>query len=287
MRRGKNLIEAIVVKILLTAFQALPLDIASAMGGFIGRSAGPFFAAHRVANANLKMIFPEWTTQQRRRTISRMWDNLGRVAGELPHLASDKLHRRLTLHGGENLPAAETPVIFFSGHIGNWELSYPIAHRHGVPVTLIYRQANNPAVDKMISDIRATQSTDMLPKGQKGAIRLGRAIKSGRTLAMLVDQKMNEGVAVPFFGRPAMTAPAIAEFALRFGLPLIPARIIRTRGCHFEAIVYPPLAYETTGDEKQDVLAILTQINGLLESWIREHPEQWFWVHRRWPKDAR
>ena len=91
------------------------------------------------------------------------------------------------------------------------------------------------------------------------------------------------GFAVPFFGRPAMTAPAIAELALRYDMPIIPARVMRTHGCHFEATAYPPLVYEKTGDTARDTLAIMTQINALLESWIREYPAQWFWVHKRWP----
>ncbi len=249
----------------------------------MGRVVGPFLPAHQTADANLAMVFPEKTKEERRRILAAMWDNLGRVAAELPHLPGDKLYSRMHIIGHEHIPTDGRPVIFFSGHFGNWELNYTMAHRHGLPVTLIYREANNPHVDKMIAAIRATQSADMLPKGPRGAIKLGRAIKSGHSLAMLIDQKMNDGIAVPFFGRMAMTAPAIAEFALRYDMPVIPARVVRTRGCHFEATVYPPLRYEKTGNEKTDALSIMTQINQILEGWIREYPAQWFWVHKRWP----
>ena len=100
---------------------------------------------------------------------------------------------------------------------------------------------------------------------------------------MLVDQKMNDGIAVPFFGRDAMTAPALAQLAMRYDMPIIPARVVRRQGAHFDSVIYPPLAYEKTGDSARDTLAIMTAINAMLESWIRETPEQWFWVHRRWP----
>ena len=123
----------------------------------------------------------------------------------------------------------------------------------------------------------------MFPKGPKGSIKMLRALKEGHSLAMLVDQKMNDGIAVPFFGRDAMTAPAIAEFALRYDMPLIPARVIRTQGAHFKATIYPPLTCKKTGDTEKDVLTIMTTVNATLESWIRENPEQWFWVHKRWP----
>ena len=83
-----------------------------------------------------------------------------------------------------------------------------------------------------------------------------------------------------------MTAPAIAELSLRYDMPLIPGRVMRTKGCHFKGTVYPPLDFEKTGDKEKDMLAIMTQVNALLESWIRENPEQWFWVHKRWPKET-
>ena len=95
---------------------------------------------------------------------------------------------------------------------------------------------------------------------------------------MLVDQKMNDGIAVPFFGVPAMTAPAIAQLALRYDLPILPAYVLRKSGAHFEAHMFPALEYEKTGDAEKDTLAIMTAINQMLEGWIRAHPEQWFWV---------
>lgn len=284
MQTIKHLIEAAALYLLFTAFRLLPLDAASYIGGFMARAIGPLLSAHKTASMNLAMVFPAMSPEEKHKILTNMWDNLGRVAAELPHLPGDKLFERVKLNGLETLPPTGKAVIFFSGHIGNWELNYPIAHRRGIPITIIYRQANNPYVDKMIEALRATQSESMLPKGSKGAIRLARAIKDGHSLAMLVDQKMNEGLPVPFFGRDAMTAPAIAEFALRYDMPLIPVRTMRTRDCHFEATVYPPLAFEKTGDDEKDKLAILTHINALLESWIREHPAQWFWVHKRWPK---
>jgi len=283
MKRLKHRIEAIAVDLLFTAFRALPLDTASFVGGFMARSIGPFLRAHRIAKNNLSMVYPDMGWKEKRILLNAIWDNLGRVAAELPHLPDKELFSRVHINGVENIPAAGKPMLFFSGHIGNWELNYPIAHAHHIPVTLIYRQANNPYVDKIVCDLRASKSNGMFPKGPSGVVKMLRAIKDGQTLAMLIDQKMNDGIAVPFFGRPAMTAPAIAELALRYDMPIIPTRVIRTKGCHFEATVFPALQYEKSGDTEKDVLTIMTQINALVESWVRENPEQWFWVHKRWP----
>ena len=100
---------------------------------------------------------------------------------------------------------------------------------------------------------------------------------------MLVDQKMNDGIAVPFFGRDAMTAPAIAELSMRYKCPIIPVRVERTKGAYFKVTVYPPLNNDTHTDKNTDSKIIMTKINELLESWIEERPEQWLWIHKRWP----
>ncbi len=103
---------------------------------------------------------------------------------------------------------------------------------------------------------------------------------------MLVDQKMNDGIAVPFFGRPAMTAPALAELALRHNCPVVAARVTRVKGANFKMTALPPVRFEKTGDHKADVLAAMTQINNQVEQWVRDTPEQWLWLHNRWPNDG-
>jgi KDO2-lipid IV(A) lauroyltransferase len=286
MGKLKHLTEALGLRLLFALLRLLPLDAASWLGGALGRLIGPFLSAHKTAERNIAMALPQLSPAERHRLLSGMWDNLGRVAAELPHLPRETLFDRIHVHGSEYIPQDGSAAIFFSGHLGNWELTHPIARKHGVPVTLIYREANNPYVDKIIFDLRATQSANLLAKGPKSAIKLARAIKSGHSLAMLIDQKMNDGIPVLFFGRDAMTAPAIAELALRYNMRIIPARIVRTGGCHFEAHVYAPLPLANTGDTEKDVRAIMLQINRMLEAWIREYPEQWFWVHKRWPANV-
>jgi len=94
---------------------------------------------------------------------------------------------------------------------------------------------------------------------------------------------MNDGIPIPFFGRPAMTAPALAEFALRFDCPVVPARVERLRGARFRITLYPPMDLPRTGDRRADVVAIMTKINAVIEEWVRERPDQWLWLHNRWP----
>jgi len=288
MTKLKYLIEAALMQFLFTLFKILPLDMASFVGGFIARTLGPLLPlpAHRIAKQNLAMVFPELTAKERDKILTGMWDNLGRVAAELPHLPGDKLVKRITTNGGENMPTEGHQVFFFSGHLGNWELLPSVALSYHVPVALAYKLAKNPYTDKIIATLRTRHTTSMFAKGPTGGIKLARAIKGGQSLAMLVDQKMNEGIPVPFFGRDAMTAPAIAQLALRYNKPIVPTRVRRMGGCHFIADIYPPLQFTKTGDDEKDTAGIMKTINGYLEQWIREHPDQWFWVHQRWPKDG-
>lgn len=286
MKQLRYIAEAIALSLLFAFFRMLPLTAASNAGGAIARTIGPFMFAHRTAKRNLRKAFPDMPREERQRILRDMWDNLGRVTAEMPHLPSAAITKTITCKGSEHMVAHKgKTIMFFSAHTGNWELLPYVAESYGIPIALAYRLANNPYVDRMVSAIRATRTTAMFAKGPQGGLKLLRAIKSGISPAMLVDQKMNTGIAVPFFGREAMTATAIAELALRYDLPIIPARVIRKEKAQFEVIIYPPLDYQKTGDQERDVLHIMTRINQTLESWIRECPEQWFWVHKRWPSE--
>ncbi|MDX1974666.1 MAG: lipid A biosynthesis lauroyl acyltransferase [Rickettsiales bacterium] len=277
-------IELLALRLFFLLLRLLPLDVASWLGGKVIGIIGPLSSAHRTAVRNLQRIMPDTAPDEKSRILSGMWDNLGRVMAEMAHIANDALMTRVTCLGNETFTEhKDKPVLFFSGHLGNWELLPYTAESRGVPLALAYRSANNPLVDRFICSLRAKRVTTMFPKGPTGSVRLLRALKNQHSLAMLVDQKMNDGIPVPFFGIDAMTAPAIAQLALRHDLPIIPTRVIRKKGVAFDAIIYPALTIEKTGDNQKDTLAIMTQINAILESWVREYPEQWFWVHNRWP----
>lgn len=284
MRKFQYRLEAFLLSFFLRGFRVLPLDISSAIGACMGRAIGPFFSAHKTAKKNIAEAFPTMTAREIDRLTGRVWANLGRVGAEYASLPGKRLSARINVTGAEYLPKKGEAALFFSGHLGNWELLCPIAHSRGVDLSIVYRHTNNPYVDKIIADLRRPHTNELIAKGLRGGMRILAAIKRGGSVAMLVDQKQNNGIAVPFFGRDAMTSPAIAEIALKYNIPIIPARVVRTRGAHFEGIIYPPMIFERTGNHKDDVLLLMTRINAMLEGWIREHPEQWFWVHRRWPK---
>lgn len=284
----KNRIEAIVVWITFHMFRILPVDAASAVGGWIGRSIGYRLPVSRRARRNLKRVFPDWSDIQVENTLRRMWDNLGRVAGEYPHLEKFAygIGQRVGIEGLEHLLALRDdgqPGIFFSAHFGNWELAGLSAARNDLPITLIYRAANNSRVNWVFERGRSVAGIDVIPKGASGARQALTKLRQGGHLGMLVDQKMNDGIPVPFFGRDAMTAPALASFALKFNCPVVPAHVIREGGAHFRIVFQPALRFVKSGDQNADLKTAMTQVNGLIEEWVRDHPDQWMWLHNRWP----
>ncbi|HVI50340.1 MAG TPA: lipid A biosynthesis lauroyl acyltransferase [Candidatus Sulfotelmatobacter sp.] len=284
----KNTIEAVIVWIVFHLFRLLPVDAASAVGGWIGRSVGYRLPVTRRARRNLKRAFPDWPTAKVENTLRSMWDNLGRVAGEYPHLEKFSYGpgQRVEVEGIEHLLGLRDdgrPGIFFSAHFGNWELAGLSAARNDLPITLIYRAANNARVNWVFERGRSVAGIDVIPKGASGARQALAKLKQGGHLGMLVDQKMNDGIAVPFFGRDAMTAPALAAFALKFDCPAVPAHVIRENGAHFRIVFQPALRFTKTGDQSADLLSAMTQVNGLIEEWVRAHPDQWMWLHKRWP----
>ena len=270
------------------AFKLLPRDCASALGGALARRIGPTLGVSRHARRNLSRAFPEFPETEIARVVAGMWDNLGRVVAEYPHLRKISVFEPggpVETQGFEHVDravAAGRRMIFFSGHIANWEIGMLAGVQYGISVAQIYRAANNPLIDRMIARFRSDRG-EFIPKGAVGARRAITALRRGTHLALLADQKMNDGIPVPFFGRPAMTAPALAVLALRFDCDVLPLRVERLDGARFRVTVFPPLPLARSGEPHTDAAALMVRVNATLEAWIRDRPEQWLWVHRRWP----
>jgi Kdo2-lipid IVA lauroyltransferase/acyltransferase len=281
-------IEAWGAALFFAAMRALPLDAASAFGGAVARWIGPRLRVSNRARRNLRAAIQELSTAQIEAIVRGMWDNLGRVAAEYPHLRNIRMFPsdgRVEIEGIDYLDAALAagrPIILFGGHLANFEIGPQAAGQYGLDIARIYRAANNPLVDKIIAGFRRDDG-EYIPKGAIASRRAVAVLRRGGHLGLLADQKLNEGIPVPFFGRPAMTAPALALLALRFDCTVLPARVERIGGARFRLTLHPPLELPKTGDRDADVAALMRAVNAALEGWIRERPEQWFWLHSRWP----
>lgn len=260
-------------------------DRASAIGGCIARFVGPRLGTSKRARRNLERFMPELDAAARERIVAEVWENLGRTAAEYPHIAYLAANR-VEVIGMEHGVAAHArgkSIIFIAGHLANWEILPPIARAHGLSLHVVYRALNNPLVDALITRCRGEGAASAIPKGFDGAKRVMKLISLHEHFGMLLDQKQNDGIAVPFFGAPAMTTPVPAIFAQRFGVALLPIQIERLNGARFRVTVHPMIETPDSGDRNADTLAIMTAVNARIESWVRRNPGQWLWLHKRWP----
>jgi Kdo2-lipid IVA lauroyltransferase/acyltransferase len=283
---GRQATEAAALLLLMMMFACLPIDWASALGAYIGRRLGPRLGASRRALQNLRRAMPENTDCENRRIVLGMWDNLGRSVAEYPHLARicSATSGRVEIVNCADIADLLTggrPAILFGGHFANWEVGPATVHRlMGASLLSVYRAANNPWIDRLLRHrLRARHA---VPKGSEAGRALLRHLRDGGHVAMLVDQKQNDGIAVPFFGIDAMTAPAAARLALRFGCPLVPVVVERCAGARFRVTVMPAIR---VGEEATSILTTMTKVNAVIEAWARARPEQWLWIHRRWPDE--
>ena len=216
-------LQAAIAWLVVGIFAALPTDWASGLGGWVGRTIGPRLGLTRRADRNLRRALPDLDDAQIAAIIRDMWDNLGRVVGELPHLVKISMpipDGRVEVVGEQYIEASRkdgTSCILFSGHFANWEVFALAAKAIGIPYAQVYRAPNNPFVESLLHRIRGLEVSDTVPKGARGARAAVKTLKSGRRLGMLVDQKMNVGIPVAFFGHDAMTASAPAERRCSWG----------------------------------------------------------------------
>lgn len=276
-------------------FRLVGVDAASSIAGGFCRAIGPLISpiTHR-AKINLQIAYPEMTKADADAIIREVWENLGRTTAEFAHLEKfdpDADDPRVEVIGRERIEEIvqdERPAIFISGHFANWEVGSIVLHALGLDYGVIYRAANNPLLDGLIIKERArVMSRRQIPKGKRGGRDMIEALKSGASLAILVDQKLNSGgILSPFFRKDAMTAPAAARLALKYAAPVIPIEIERLSGARFRVAIGAPLPFTASGDINADTQALTDAINREIETMIRKRPGQWLWLHRRFAKET-
>lgn len=291
IKQLRYLIEVVIVKLGMILFSLLGLNASSALGSSLARRIGKLISVQKLARNNLQMALPYLDELQIDDILDGMWDNLGRIVGEFVHVAKmdgEELLKYIrinneTLKNFEFLRKNRKGGIIFSGHIGNWEIGPKVCLEHGINVKTVYRPLNNAFVDDITASIRGTE---LISKGAGGNKQIIQELKKGNYIIILVDQRVGDGIPVPFFGREALTTAAVARLALKYNVPLIPARTIRVGGkFSFEVRVEKPLEFKKTDNiTDYDVFTLTSKMNEKLEEWIKEYPSQWFWVHNRWKR---
>ncbi|MDB5438077.1 MAG: lipid biosynthesis acyltransferase, partial [Caulobacteraceae bacterium] len=283
-------LEAVFYDLFCGAMRLLPIDLASDLGAGFFRLVGPLTGAHKTARINLELAFPEASEREIRRLLGAQWENNGRLAAEFPLL--DKVtpaSGRIEVIGRERfveIGANKEPVVFVSGHLSNFEVMASAIMDGGVTCLVTYRATNNPYIDRRIREGRQAYGVRLFaPKGES-ARELIEALKAGETIAIMNDQKFNTGVLVNFFGHPAHTAPGPTRLALGANAALQPMSVQRTRGARFKVTVHEPIPLQRSGDRAANIADGVAKVTAFIEARIRERPEEWFWVHRRWPNEV-
>ena len=281
-------LEALGYDLAAVLLRRLPLDGASALGGAVLERLGPLTSRHRIVLRNLQLAFPEMSEPERARLAREHWNHLGRTVVEFPLM--DRLtprSGRVEVVGMERLrqiAASGEAAVLVSGHLSNWEVMMAVIVESGLTCRVSYRPANNPHVDRRITESRRRYGVELFAaKGGDGTRDLLAALNRGEAVAMLNDQRDNSGVEAPFFGRAVRTAPGPARFGLKYGGRLIPLSVARLNGARFRVTIHEPIALQTSGDRARDMQAAVARINAFVEDRVREHPAEWMWAHRRWP----
>jgi KDO2-lipid IV(A) lauroyltransferase len=268
----------------------LPRAWALAFGRSLGRLWADLDPRHvAVANENLRHAFPDWDEPRRLRTARGVYTHLGQTLIDILWLdgrPKEDLTGLIDEEGRENVEearAAGKGIIFVTGHFGNWEMSGVVWGWLGEPVGVIARPLDNPALDARLSAFRSRSGNVIISK-RRALPDILRLLRSGKGVAMLVDQNVQEadGIFVDFFGRPAATTTAAAALAVKTGCALLPCYCEAKPDGRYRLVYEPPYEWTPSGSRVGDIEHITQGLTKRIEAWVRDRPEQWLWIHRRW-----
>jgi KDO2-lipid IV(A) lauroyltransferase len=266
----------------------------SDFAGAVMRAIGPLLPEHRVGRANLAAAFPEKSPPEIEAILRGVWENLGRVAGEFAHLDalwdfdpegapsrhiefSDETKERFLRLRDDGKPA-----LIFAAHLANWELPALAAAAHGLDTVILYRRPNNAEVDRTIRAIRKVNMGELIPVAMDAPFKMMHALERGAHIGMLVDQYFVRGVEVTFFGRRTNANPFLARLARQFECPIHGVRVVRLPSHRFRVELSEAVAPVRAASGKIDIAGTMQAVTSVIEDWVREQPEQWLWLHRRW-----
>ena len=274
-------LQGIIAIVLYFLFAALKPKTASWLGGQLALMVSFLLPQNKRAMDNIKLIYPHLSEIKRKKILRETIENLGRNAGEYPHLG--RIKEFIKVHGINNLPKKGQPFILIAAHLGNWELSPFLGTLINRPVMRVYRKLNAPLAEWILRKKKSPLPGEVVPKGNKGAIKMLSVLRSDGIVLLLSDQRLNTGIKINFMGKPANTLTSPAVMSLKLGCPIIPLQIVRNRGLSFDIIIHPKLDLSKfKGNQEKKVRDIMIEINEIISLWINQNPGQWFWHHRRW-----
>ena len=285
MSRIKYFFQFLVIIFLFSIFKLLGIKYSSIISGKLLTIIGPLFRSQKICYDNLSIALPKFSNHDKRAILKKMWFNYGRILAEymfIDKFRNSKLSQNVLIENQEELNKIKNyskPVIFVSGHFNNFELMAMHLEKSGIDLAAIYRPLNNVFLNPIMENIRKKYiCKKQIKKGMSGTKELLRYFKQGYSIALMIDQRVSEGIECNFFNKQALTTTIPAQFAKKFGANIVPIYIERTKGNNFKIKIYNRLKF---GND--DTLETITlQLNKILEKMIINKPEQWIWTHNRW-----
>ena len=277
--------EFLIITFLFLIFKLLGIKISSYIGGKIGNIIGPLFRSKKLIKSNIANAMPNISENEVEKIIKKMWNNYGRILSEyifIKKFRNTNLEENLLVEGSEVLKAIkqdQKPVIFISGHFDNFELMAMHIEKSGIKLSAIYRPLNNLFINKIMEKIRKNYiCKNQIKKGAAGIRELLTMFKNGNSIALMIDQRVSEGIESNFFGQKALTTTIPAQFVKRFNCRVVPIYIERISGIKFKIKINSPIEFS----QEKSIENITDELNSYLEKMILQKPDQWIWTHNRW-----
>ncbi len=271
--------------IFFAIFKILGPKISSNLGGILFEKIGPFFRSKKLIHSNIKKVIPNIDNTKLKFITRSMWNNYGRIFAEyifISEFRNGKLSSKIKIEGIEILEEIKKEnkqVIFISGHLSNFELMAMCLERSGVKLSAIYRPLNNIFLNKIMERIRIKYICKyQIKKGIGGIKKLIKLKKNNFSTALMIDQRVSEGILSDFFNEPALTTTIPAQLVKKFNIPVVPVYIERIEDLTFKLVINKPIIFK----ENIMIKEITDSLNSILEKMILKKPEQWIWTHNRW-----
>jgi len=305
IRRGRrdaklagNALVGLIAVGLIKGLRLIAIDQLADWSAWVMRTVGPWLVENQVGRDNLTAAFPEKSAAEIGVILRGVWDNLGRMSAEFVHLDQlwdfnpDRPERRGRIELAPEdidrfvqLQNDGKPALIFAAHLANWELPAICAATYKLDSAVLYRRPNIAAIDRWLRQTRTASMGELISTDLSAPLKISEALARGAHVGMLVDQHYLRGVPVTFFGRRAMANPLLARLAQHFNCPIHGTHVVRLPGHRFRAHLSDEVTPVRDGTGKIDIGGTMQAVTNVIEGWVREHPEQWLWLHRRWRQD--
>ena len=286
MKLIKHTFEFLIIISLFLIFKLVGLRISQIIAGFIFKNFGPLFRSKKTSYANLSIAFPNLNDLQKNKIMNNVWINYGKIFSEYMFIekfrTSPKFSNQIIIENQselEKIKFSKKPVIFISGHFNNFELMAMHLEKSGIDLAAVYRPLNNFLLNPIMENIRKKYiCKKQIKKGITGTKELLKEFKKGTSIALMIDQRVSEGIESNLFGKKALTTTIPAQFIKKFDVAVVPVYIERLIDNKFKLKIFENIKFS-----KNDSIDMITlKLNEILEEMIMTNPEQWIWTHSRW-----